>query len=187
MIKFENVSFAYEGTPVFENLSLEIPDAGITALIAPSGRGKTTLLRLVAGLEVPTSGRITGLPERVSYVFQEQRLLPWYSALQNIKAVLPAVSDDKILRVFDELGLGADVVSKRPGELSGGQRQRISIARALLSEGDAILLDEPFSGLDEENRNKVILRVKTLAEIKPVVLVSHAKEDMFQSDRIIEL
>ncbi len=187
MIKLENVSFAYEGTPVFENLSLEIPDTGITVLVAPSGRGKTTLLRLIAGLEVPADGRITGVPRQVTYVFQEQRLLPWYSALQNIRAVLPTVPDDKILGVFDELGLGADIVSKRPGELSGGQRQRICIARALLADGDVVLLDEPFSGLDEENKNRVLSRIKTVANNKPIILVSHTKEDVFEADKIIEL
>ena len=92
MIRFDNVAFSYENTKVFEGLSLEIPETGITALVAPSGRGKTTLLRLIAGLEKPSAGKISGLPNRVSYVFQEQRLLPWYSALDNIKAVLSDVS-----------------------------------------------------------------------------------------------
>lgn len=187
MIKFENVSFSYDSTPVFENLSLEVPNTGITVLVAPSGRGKTTLLRLVAGLEIPSYGRILGLPERVSYVFQEQRLLPWYTALQNIRAVSPGVSDEMIAELFSEFGLDGTILDKRPGELSGGQRQRVCIARALLADSDAILLDEPFSGLDEENRDKVLLKIKSISKSKPVILVSHTKEDVLESDKIIEL
>ncbi len=187
MIRFENVSFSYGSTLVFENLCLDVPDTGITVLVAPSGRGKTTLLRLVAGLEIPSFGRILGLPKRVSYVFQEQRLLPWYSALQNVKVVSPGVSDEMIAELFSEFGLDDAILDKRPGELSGGQRQRVCIARALLADSDVILLDEPFSGLDEENRDKVLLKLKSISKSKPVILVSHTKEDVLESDKIIEL
>lgn len=187
MIRFDNVAFSYENTKVFEGLSLEIPETGITALVAPSGRGKTTLLRLIAGLEKPSAGKISGLPNRVSYVFQEQRLLPWYSAMDNIKAVLSDVSEDEILGEFSDLGLEVAALCKRPDELSGGQRQRVCIVRALLAEGEAVLLDEPFSGLDAENRNKVLEKLKAVSKTKPVILVSHIAGDVDKSDKIIEL
>ena len=187
MIEFKNVTFAYENEPVFENLSLEIPDSGITAVIAPSGVGKTTLLRLIAGLEKPQDGSVDApAGMRVAYVFQEQRLLPWFSALENIKAACGA-DEEKIIALLSKFGIDAELWQKRPGELSGGQRQRVCLARALLRDGDILLLDEPFTGLDEENRETVIKEIKKYAENKPVVLVSHIKEDINIADKVIEL
>lgn len=193
MIKFENVTFAYrnsqgEVTPVFENLSLEIPDSGITAVIAPSGVGKTTLLRLLAGLEKPDDGAVTVSPEgaKTAYVFQEQRLLPWFSALENIRTVC-GVSDETALSMLNDLGIDTELAAKRPAELSGGQRQRVCLSRALLFEGDILLLDEPFTGLDSENREIVIGKIKEFAESKPVILVSHIKDDINIADKVIEL
>lgn len=190
MITFKNVTFGYENAeaPVFENLSVEIPDSGITAVIAPSGVGKTTFLRLVAGLEKPDAGEveIAKKDARVGFVFQEQRLLPWYSALENIRAVCTVYEDDAVA-LLAELGIGEELYSKRPGELSGGQRQRVCLARALLFDPDILLLDEPFSGLDEENREIIVKKVKEFAEKRPVVLVSHIKEDINIADKVIEL
>lgn len=190
MISFKNVTFGYPNTetPVFENLSAEIPDSGITAVIAPSGVGKTTFLRLIAGLEKPDAGsvEIAKKSARAAFVFQEQRLLPWYSALENIKAVC-SVSDADAAALLAELGIGADLQGKRPGELSGGQRQRVCLARALLFDPDILLLDEPFSGLDRENRETVVEKVREFAKTRPVVLVSHINEDIKIADKVIEL
>jgi ABC-type nitrate/sulfonate/bicarbonate transport system ATPase subunit len=190
VISFKNVTFGYPNTeaPVFENLSAQIPDSGITAVIAPSGVGKTTFLRLIAGLEKPDAGSVEITPKeaRAAFVFQEQRLLPWYSAIENIRAVC-SVSDADAAALLTELGIGADLQVKRPGELSGGQRQRVCLARALLFNPDILLLDEPFSGLDSENRETVVEKIREFAKTRPVVLVSHINEDIKIADKVIEL
>lgn len=201
MIVFKDVSFSYKNqhvasdnadlmsTTVFENLNLVIPDTGITAVIAPSGIGKTTLLRLIAGLEVPGLGEIKGGGGegiRVSYVFQEQRLLPWYTAFENVK-VATKRTDDEISAFLNEFGITPELSKKRPSELSGGQRQRVCLARALLFESDVLLLDEPFTGLDTDNRLIALKKIKEYALTKPVVLVSHVSEDIAVADKVIEI
>ena len=201
MIIFKDVSFSYKNqcgdskyveslsTPVFENLNLTIPDTGITAVIAPSGVGKTTLLRLVAGLEVPELGEIyggAGEGIRVSYVFQEQRLLPWYTAFENVK-VATRRTEGEISTFLNEFGITPELSEKRPSELSGGQRQRVCLARALLFKSDILLLDEPFTGLDTDNRLIALKKIKEYALTKPVILVSHISEDVAVADKIIEI
>ncbi len=197
MIHFKNVSFSYKDnkkkekmmTQVFDNLSLEIPDNGITAVVAPSGVGKTTLLKLIAGLLSPDSGKIkttAGEGMRVADVFQEQRLLPWYSAFENVKVVTKR-PDGEIKDFLSKLGITDDLQKKRPSELSGGQRQRVCLSRALLFDSDILLLDEPFTGLDDKNREIVQQEIKEYARKKPVVLVSHVEEDLEIADKKIEL
>lgn len=197
MIHFKNVSFSYKDnkkkekmmTQVFDNLSLEIPDNGITAVVAPSGVGKTTLLKLIAGLLSPDSGKIkttAGEGMRVADVFQEQRLLPWYSAFENVKVVTKR-PDGEIKAFLSKLGITDDLQKKRPSELSGGQRQRVCLSRALLFDSDILLLDEPFTGLDDKNREIVQQEIKEYARKKPVVLVSHVEEDLEIADKKIEL
>lgn len=176
-------------TQVFDNLSLEIPDNGITAVVAPSGVGKTTLLKLIAGLLSPDSGKIkttAGEGMRVADVFQEQRLLPWYSAFENVKVVTKR-PDGEIKDFLSKLGITDDLQKKRPSELSGGQRQRVCLSRALLFDSDILLLDEPFTGLDDKNREIVQQEIKEYARKKPVVLVSHVEEDLEIADKKIEL
>ncbi len=197
MIHFKNVSFSYKDnkkkekmrTQVFDNLSLEIPDNGITAVVAPSGVGKTTLLKLIAGLLSPDSGKIkttSGEGMRVADVFQEQRLLPWYSAFENVKVVTKR-PDGEIKAFLSKLGITDELQKKRPSELSGGQRQRVCLSRALLFDSDILLLDEPFTGLDDKNREIVQQEIKEYARKKPVVLVSHVEEDLEIADKKIEL
>ncbi len=201
MIVFKNVSFSYKNqrgafgnvgllsTPVFEDLNLTVPDTGITAVIAPSGVGKTTLLRLIAGLETPDFGEIkggAGEGRRVSCVFQEQRLLPWYTAFENIKVAVNR-RDSEISAFLNEFGITSELSKKRPSELSGGQRQRVCLARALLFESDVLLLDEPFTGLDTDNRLIALKKIKEYALAKPVVLVSHISEDVAVADKVIEI
>ena len=176
-------------TQVIDNMSLEIPDNGITAVVAPSGVGKTTLLKLIAGLLSPDSGKIkttAGEGMRVADVFQEQRLLPWYSAFENVKVVTKR-PDGEIKDFLSKLGITDDLQKKRPSELSGGQRQRVCLSRALLFDSDILLLDEPFTGLDDKNREIVQQEIKEYARKKPVVLVSHVEEDLEIADKKIEL
>lgn len=133
---------------VLEDVSLTVPDGAVVCLMAPSGRGKTTLLRCIAGLEMPDSGTVTGVPERLGFVFQEDRLCPQLDAVENVRLVTGrAMSRPDIEAHLRELGL-ADCLDQRAAKLSGGQRRRVSIARAVCYVPELLLLDEPFKGLD---------------------------------------
>lgn len=135
-MRLHQVSFGYPGqAPILERFSLELPDRGITCLFGPSGCGKTTLLRLLAGLERPWAGEIRNPPRRVARVFQENRLLPWATALENITAVLNGKNaSDTAAYWLEQVGLG-DALDKRPDQLSGGMRRRVAIARPWRSQG----------------------------------------------------
>ncbi|MBR5381966.1 MAG: ABC transporter ATP-binding protein [Oscillospiraceae bacterium] len=145
MIRFRNVYFSFGETPVFEDLTLDIPKKCV--LKAPSGRGKTTLLRLAAGLLRPDAGSVSGAPEKIAFLFQDDRLLPWLTAEENVAAVLPGERKDEAAAWLGYVEL-ASLKNARPDELSGGQRRRVALARALAFGGDLLLLDEPFKGLD---------------------------------------
>lgn len=146
MIRIDGLSFSYGNKAVFSNLSLELP-GGVCCLEGVSGRGKTTLLRLIAGRLKPSAGIISGVPERVSFLFQEDRLLPWLTAEDNVAAVLPGDRADEAGRWLTAVELG-QALRALPEHLSGGQRRRVALARALAFGGDLLLLDEPFEGLD---------------------------------------
>lgn len=161
---------AYGGQSVLAGLSLSIPAQGVTALCGPSGCGKTTLLRLIAGLEKPDSGTVSGLDgARISMLFQEDRLLPWYTARQNIAVCAPGADANRWLERVGLEGAG----QKLPGELSGGMRRRVSIARALAFDGALFLLDEPFKALDDATRERMTGRIMQAVQGKPALLVTH--------------
>ncbi len=173
-----------------------------TAIVGPSGCGKSTLLRMIAGLEEPTSGSITigGKPPAetrrraaLSVAFQDPSLLPWRSVRGNIELALNLarrkVDAAKIDQLIGLVGLGgfADV---RPAELSGGMRQRAAIARALSTEPDLLLLDEPFGAVDELTRQQLVTDLPGLWEARgaTTLLVTHSvSEAVMLSDRIIVL
>ena len=144
MPEIRNLSFSYDGTPVFSGLCLSLPDGSRTALLAPSGFGKTTLLRLLCGSLTPQGGSITGLPaEGIAMVFQEDRLLPGCTVLENLRLVAPERSDTELTALLGELGLSG-WENARPGKLSGGMRRRAAIARALVFHSPLVIMDEPF-------------------------------------------
>ena len=186
-MEVKNLCKAYHGRPVLQNLSFAA-GAGITAIWAPSGAGKTTLLRLLLGLEKPDSGQLVGTDIRWSAVFQEDRLLEGLDAAGNLRFALgPAYDAEAAEAMLEELGLG-DVGSKPVGAWSGGMKRRLALARALLAPSEAIALDEPFTGLDDENRQRAIQAIRRAAETKPVLLVTHDREDLAALDaRIIRL
>ncbi len=174
MIEFENVDFAYVGgSTVLDGLRWALPSAGVVCLIGPSGCGKTTLLRLLAGLERPLAGRIDGLSSvRPSMVFQEDRLLPWETVLQNATAEHTARGRQRAAGWLDRLGLESHH-QVFPSELSGGMRRRVAIARALAAPHDLLLLDEPFTGLDEVTWRKAAGQIVQASVGRLVVLATH--------------
>ncbi len=176
-MKIQHLCKSFDGKMVLDHVSLTLESGGTACLMAPSGRGKTTLLRCIAGLETPDSGQITDLPERIAYVFQEDRLCDGFSAVDNIRLVTgKALGEGEIRRHLEELGL-AGSLDQPVRELSGGMRRRVVISRAVCFGADLLLLDEPFKGLDDEARQQTadyILRRRGAAAI---LCVTHDRED----------
>lgn len=162
---------------VLEDVSLTVPEGAVVCLMAPSGRGKTTLLRCIAGLETPERGAVTEVPERIGYVFQEDRLCPRLDAAENVRLVTGrAMKAEDIAAHLTELGL-ADCMGQPSEELSGGQRRRAAIARAVCSRPGLLLLDEPFKGLDDESRRQAAAYILRHRNGAAVLCVTHDRED----------
>lgn len=173
-MKIENLSFSYDGKSVFKNFSCEIASQ-ITCLTAPSGFGKTTLLRLIAGLEIPDEGSIAPLPKKPAFMFQEDRLFPWLTALQNIEAVMPKGSENEAKELLLQVELSENINSY-PNELSGGMKRRVALARTLAYDADLLLLDEPFKGLDLPLVEKMCALIKNCG-IQTIV-TTHSPEEI---------
>ncbi|HHX11471.1 MAG TPA: ABC transporter ATP-binding protein [Clostridiales bacterium] len=177
-IKLLHINKQFDNKPVLKDLSLTFPEGHISCLMGSSGIGKTTLINLIMGLEEPDSGEITGLEDKIiSPVFQEDRLIEHWDALNNIKLVCPKdVSNKFIEDELSKVGLYEDRI-KAVISLSGGMRRRVVLLRALLSNGNLIILDEPFKGLDDELKIKVLEYVKKKTKGKTVIVVTHDIKD----------
>jgi NitT/TauT family transport system ATP-binding protein len=188
LISFDNVSKAFGENIVLKDFSLLFPPRGIVSIMGPSGFGKTTLFRLLAGLEKPDSGTVTAQYSKLSMVFQEDRLLSGVSSLGNINAVLDKKDDDLAMMWLRRMGL-SDCTDLLPNELSGGMRRRLSIARAMAFGGDFILLDEPFAGLDDETRERIYPYIFNKDEPNrlTIVITHDRQEAQFIADRLITM
>ena len=207
VIDLKNVTKAYyttrkknEARVVLDDVSLEINDCEFVCLVGPSGCGKTTILNMIAGFEGPTAGevnfngsRITSPSPERGVVFQEYSLFPWMSVIDNINFALeckgvPEKERDGIsMDVLRTVGLEG-VAAQRPNLLSGGMKQRVAIARLLAIDPDVMLMDEPFSNLDEQTRKKLdedLLRIWEQKK-KTIVFVTHnIPEAILLADRIL--
>ncbi len=171
MLKIDNITFSYGEKNIFKAFSLEIKKGDRLWLYGESGLGKTTLIRLILGLEVPQKGSIINLNKlKPSVVFQENRLLPFKTVLQNILLVTP--NKDKAIKNLKALGLENEICTP-VSELSGGMKRRVAIARALSTEFDYLILDEPFTGIDNDNIKTAAELILRTAEDKPIILVTH--------------
>ena len=168
----EDIHLSYGDKRILDNFSLSIPSNGVTCITGPSGCGKTSLLRVIAGLTKVQSGSISQSPELIGVMFQEDRLLPWLSAGENIEAVSNRNTAQAWL---EKMGMPDDF-DTIPSQLSGGMSRRVALARALAYSTDLLLLDEPFSGLD------VILTASCADLIKnldiPIIAVTHSAEEI---------
>lgn len=176
-LRVEMLCKAYGGESVLTDVSFTA-GVGVTCIMAPSGTGKTTLLRILLGLERADSGTVSGTEDcRWAAVFQEDRLLEHLDAMGNLRFVLGGELDESAAALLlAELGLSAEQ-GKPVREYSGGMKRRLALARALLIPSDALLLDEPFTGLDEENRARAMDCIRRAAEEQCVLLVTHEEED----------
>ncbi len=194
MLRAEALTFAYPGQATPYVFSFEAEPGQITAISGASGSGKSTLLDQLAGFLVPTSGTLTldGIdllllpPERrpVSLLLQSESLFEHLSAARNVALGLPAhtaraVIDQRVAQALAEVDL-PDIGPQRAATLSGGQKQRVALARTLLRDRPVLLLDEPFSALDDETRQTIRALVKTLTERQNwhTILVSHHQDDV---------
>ena len=192
MIDCSALSFSYGKKVIFDRFSFRLADGEILALMGASGVGKTTLLRLLAGLEKPSKDSVLhSTHKKIAYVFQEPRLFPWMTVRPNLRAVMEKASDcdAKIDNVLQKVGLSGSA-EQYPDELSGGMKSRVALARALLVDADLYLLDEPFAALDEALRQELgaLLRAHLKARGASAVLVTHQASDANAiADRVMNL
>ncbi len=180
---------------VLDGLDLAFPEGMITVVLGPSGCGKTSMLNILAGLDSDHEGTVTGFGRgRASYVFQEDRLLPWLDATGNVAFVLRQGMETTRARVIAEEALAAVGLSEslraRPGALSGGMRRRVALARAFAYPSEVMLLDEPFSSLDLKTRIAVMDLFVELREKdgRSAVVVTHdVREAIYLGDKITTL
>lgn len=174
MLKTDKLSFSYGKEKILNDFSLTVDGNGIYAIMGPSGCGKSTLFSLISGLLKPQSGEITNDFERISYAFQEPRLIPHMTAAENVNFVLGGKKStlERAIKALHAVGLGGDS-DKYPSELSGGMQKRVALARALAFDGDFLLLDEPFTGLDDETKDNIIQLIKEVGKSKPVLMITH--------------
>lgn len=185
VIAFEDVSKQYNGRDVLSSLCLDIYPSDVVGLLGPSGMGKTTILKLVAGLEKPTSGAVRIASQQIAYVFQEPRLFPWKTALENV--VLPLKANGMStkegsaigMQYLESMGL-AEFRDYYPAQLSGGMKQRVSLARAFATKPDILLLDEPFSALDNKLRDSLLAMINEQLNQRPMTVlhVSHCPKEI---------
>ena len=184
-ICIEQLSKSYGEKHVLRDFTARLPLGETTVITGVSGGGKTTLLRLILGLEAPDAGAIAGVPESCAAVFQEDRLCPQLTALDNVLFAAGRKKEAEARRLLARLGLG-DSVDTAAAALSGGMRRRCALARALCAEYELLALDEPFKGLDAENRRTAMETVREASHDKTVLFVTHdaAEAEFFGGNRL---
>jgi NitT/TauT family transport system ATP-binding protein len=195
VIRFVRVSKSFDSLEVLRDLSFDVGQGQILGVIGPSGSGKTTILKLITGILRPDSGQIELAGDRIGYVFQEPRLLPWRTVLDNIALVMRSggldkkAARDKARIWTQDIGLEG-FEDYYPMQLSGGMMQRVSLGRALASRPDILLMDEPFSNMDKDLKESLLSTLRSIIqEHHPtVVYVTHEPAEVAGlADRILEL
>ena len=188
MLTIEHLTKQFGKKTLFRDLCLTVK--GPAVLWAPSGWGKTTLLRILMGLEEPTSGIVQDVG-RVAAVFQEDRLCPQLTAVQNVTLVLPGSAEqykEQIIEDFQQLGMDAAALALPAARLSGGQKRRVAVAGVMAMKPRILVLDEPAAGLDPEGRDEILSEVKDYHKKTgtTVLLVSHSMEDIAKyADKVL--
>lgn len=186
-VEFRHVCKAYGANEVLRRATFTLPGGGVRCLMAPSGSGKTTLFRVLLGLEHADSGEIRGIsPGRISMMFQEDRLCETLTPVENVALVLQAETRRADVAALLAEILPTDCLGQPAMELSGGMRRRVSLARAVAFPSDLIVLDEPFTGLDQATKEKVIAFVLRHRAGRTLLVATHGKDDarLLGADRI---
>lgn len=199
IIQLKDIMHRYDKDIVIHNINLELNKGEIVALIGPSGSGKSTILNIIGGLLIPSSGecllqgeRINGKTGHVSFMPQTHSLMPWRTVIQNINLATEISANDSVNKseqLLERAGF-TSIKDRYPNELSGGMKQRVSFLRALNTEHQLLLLDEPFSALDEITRNDMQIWLKSLLleSDKTVLMITHSIDEAIKmSNRILVL
>lgn len=174
MLKFRNVHKVFDH-PVIENLSFNLKEGERLAILGESGIGKTTIINLILGIIQPDKGEIIRNFDRVSTIFQENRLIEEISVLENLKMVTEKPHGELTDLLLD---LKIESPNELIKNLSGGMKRRVAIARALAYDADLYLLDEPIQGLDDMTRKTVIEKMLKITGGRSIILISHSEEDV---------
>ena len=180
-IILKNITKKFDGEAVLDNFSCEIDEN--TAIMGPSGKGKTTLLRIIAGLTEPCGGTVKfSADPTFSIVFQEDRLFVGFSAIENVSLVMYKEMPKKEAQIraselLSELLISPEEQNKAVKDFSGGMKRRVAVARALAARHDILILDEPYKGLDEKSRAVCAEVIKKYSEDKLVLMVTHDKTE----------
>ena len=186
MLSLRNISKSFGDKTILNDFSYDFKESGLVLIKGPSGCGKTTLLRLIAGLEKLDSGEIlkNGV---ISLLFQEDRLLPWLSAIENVTCVASKKSTEnkrKAQELLSLVGLEGEE-NERIENLSGGMKRRVAFARALLPSPNILLLDEPFNGLDSDTKKRLIDLTLSYSQEHLVIMVTHDSDDIKLAQEVI--
>ena len=178
-IALHDIVKTYGNTNVLRRVNWEIAQGEIYCLMGPSGTGKTTLLRVLLGLEEPDSGSIAGVvPGQISAMFQEDRLCETLTPVENVALVMPGSTSRRRVRHFLEEILPHDCMKRPAMQLSGGMRRRVSLARAVAYDSQVIVLDEPFTGLDEDTKKSVIAFLLNHRQGRTLIVSTHSSDDV---------
>lgn len=181
MIKIDELNKSFGDTAVFKEFSAEFEDGSVTCIMGSSGIGKTTLLRILMGLEDYDDGRITGIENKtMAAVFQEDRLCENLTVSANIRMTggkdEKGISEQEVVKYLEIIGM-KDMAGKQISELSGGMKRRVAILRAVLADRDIVFFDEPLKGLDQETEKKVMETIVPLLSGKTVLWVTHREDE----------
>ncbi|MBE6038644.1 MAG: ABC transporter ATP-binding protein [Anaerofustis stercorihominis] len=176
-IILKNIYKSFGEKEVLKDFSAEFPAGECSGIMGKSGCGKSTMLNIIMSVLPQDKGDVLNVPEKIAAVFQEDRLCEDFSAYTNIRLVCPKEKKEEIISAFERLGLG-ESIHKKVKELSGGMKRRVAIIRAVLSDWDLLIMDEPYKGLDEKTRKDVIDFVVGKTRGKTVIMVTHDEEDI---------